>query len=130
MPAFDDAALRNAVKAKLAEKGEAPETTPDPERHEGWIGPGPYAAMIGGSGADLASTLYALKHTPGAVEANPLLSHGGDAGLVAGKVASTLGLAMLMKHLSKNHPTAAKVLGYGGGAALSGLAMHNMKVGK
>lgn len=128
MPVFDPAALRDAVKAKLAESREAPEAAPDPEKKEGGIGVGPYAALIGGSAADLGTTMQALKR-PGTYEANPLLS-GGTAEMMAVKGGSTLALAWAMHELAKTHPKAAKMLGYGGGAALGGLALHNMKQGK
>lgn len=102
-----------------------------PVAAQGPVGPAPYLVLTVGSGLDLASTLQALHTVPGAQEGNPLLSHGGDAGLIAGKVASTAALALVMNRIAaKGHPRAAKVLGYVAGAALTGLAMRNAQVGR
>jgi hypothetical protein len=91
----------------------------------------PYAALIAGSSVDLASTLYALHTTPGAHEANPLLAQGGTPGLIAGKLATTgLLVYMLTKIAHAGHPRAATVMGYIGGAALTGLAVRNARIGK
>ena len=93
------------------------------------VGIGPYAALVAGSSLDLATTLHALHTVPGAHEANPFLSHGGDAGLIAGKVASTAALLFVMRQIGlKGHPKAAQILGYVGGAALAGLGARNARV--
>jgi len=93
------------------------------------VGPTPYLVLTVGSGIDLATTLHALHTVPGAHEANPFLSHGGDAGLIAGKVASTAALLFVMRQIGlKGHPKAAQILGYVGGAALAGLGARNARV--
>ncbi len=89
----------------------------------------PAVALAVGSGLDLASTLYALHSTPGAVEGNPLLAQGGTPGLIGMKLGTTAGLIWAMTKIShQGHPTAAKVIGYVGGAVLSGVAVHNVRV--
>jgi hypothetical protein len=95
------------------------------------IGPAPYLVLTVGSGLDLATTLHALHTVPGAHEANPFLSHGGNTGLIVGKVVSTAALAFVMKQIAlKGHPRAARVLGYVSGIALTGLAARNSQVGR
>ncbi len=92
---------------------------------------GPSVALIAGSTLDLVSTLQALKTVPGAVEANPLLSHGGTAGLVVTKVALTAALVWSITHLThQGHSRVASVIGYAGGIVLSGIAVHNARVGQ
>jgi hypothetical protein len=60
-----------------------------------------------------------------------MLSHGGDAGLVAVKSVSTAAVGVLMSSLAKRgHPRAAKVLGYVVGGSLTVLAAHNYGVGR
>lgn len=127
MPTFGPEELRAAVMRKLSEEPVA-ETAAAPEKPTG-IGVAPYAALVGGSAADLGSTLSALGR--GAHEANPLLSHGGTPGLIAGKAVGTLALAWAMRALANHgHPTAAKAIGYGGGAAFGAAAAHNMTQGR
>jgi len=95
------------------------------------LGPAPYLVLTVGSSLDLATTLHALHTVPGAVEGNPLLNHGGDAGLIAGKVASTAALLFVMRQTAlKGHPKLASVIGYVGGAVLTGVAMRNAQVGR
>ena len=94
---------------------------------QGGVGVGPYAALAGGQIADILSTLHAKQN--GGVEGNPLLGEFG-AKDIALKGAMSLPMVLLMRHLGKSgHPTLAKALGYGAGAALGGVAAHNMTVG-
>lgn len=86
---------------------------------------GPQTALILGSSVDAASTLYALQN-PKAHEANPILAHGGTVGFLAGKVATTAGLTWAIQKMAPKHPKVAKVIGYGGGAVLGGLAARNV----
>ena len=65
----------------------------------------PSVALMSGSGADLIMTLHALHTIPGAREGNPLLSHGGDSGLIAGKLATTTALVFVLRTLTAHgHP--------------------------
>ena len=94
------------------------------------VGPAPYLVLTVGSGIDLATTLDAI-HTGRGTEANPFLSHGGDAGLIAVKSVSTAAVAVLMNSLAKRgHPRAAQVLGYVAGGALTVIAARNFQVGR
>jgi len=90
----------------------------------------PQVVLTIGSSLDAASTIYALRTNPNAKEANPILGQGGTAGLVVGKVATTSALVWIVGAMQKNHPVWAKVIGYGGGAALSGLAARNLSVAR
>ena len=91
----------------------------------------PYAVLLAGSAADLASTIYAIESTPGAHEANPLLSHGGTPGLIASKLALTAGLTLMVRTMETHgHPKFARSLAYVEGFALGGIAVHNARVGK
>jgi hypothetical protein len=94
------------------------------------IGAAPYVALTLGSSIDLATTLSGI-HSGRAQEGNPLLSHGGTPGLVGVKSASTLGLALAMRHFAKHgHPRAAKVIGYTVGIVLAGVGYRNAQVGR
>jgi len=94
------------------------------------LSPAPYLVLTVGSAVDLTTTLQAL-HSGRGQEGNPLLSHGGDAGLIAGKVASTAALLFVMRQIGlKGHPRIAAVIGYAGGAALAGLGARNAQVGR
>lgn len=142
MPIFSPDALRAAVQQRLAEPDAQaslvrqallsqldPAETPAPAARKG-IGLAPYLALAGGSLADGISTVQALKR-PGTYEANPFLSAGGTAGMVAVKAASTAAVVWAMRRLAaQGHPTAAKIIGYGGGAGYGALAAHNMGQGK
>lgn len=89
---------------------------------------GPQTALTLGSIADAASTVYALQTNSRAREANPLLAHGGTVGMLAGKSASTAWLVWVTGKLQAKHPRVAKIVGYGGGAALSALAARNVSL--
>lgn len=105
---------------------DAPYVQSAPPRHG--IGIAPYAALIGGNGADLATTLRALTSGAGH-EANPLMSTS-PVGITAQKAAGTAGLALLMHELAqRGHPKIAKAIGYLDGGAMAGLALHNAHVG-
>jgi hypothetical protein len=93
------------------------------------IGPWPYLALIGGNGADLATTLQAISSGRGK-EGNPVMAKMGPAGIAAMKVGGTAGIALLMKHLAKEHPDLAKWIGYLNGGAMGALAVRNATVGR
>lgn len=94
------------------------------------LGPAPYVVLALGSSVDLATTLDAI-HSGRGQEGNPLLSHGGDAGLIAVKVVSTAAVAVLMTSLAKRgHPRVATILGYVLGGGLTVLAARNARVGR
>lgn len=93
------------------------------------IGPAPYLAMIGGNAADLLTTVQALQSGRGR-EGNPVLKGMGPKGIAATKIGATAAIAILMRELAKKHPDMAKWLGYGDGAAMGALAVHNAKVGR
>jgi hypothetical protein len=103
----------------------APAPTPPTEKKKG-MGKGPYAALIAGNAADLASTVYALESGKGK-EANPVL--GQNPYVIAGaKVGATLTMAFLLKSLAKDHPKIAKALGYSVGGAMGALGARNIAV--
>ncbi len=109
MPLFDDVALRRQA---MLQRMNPPAQVEQAQSGAG-IGPGPYAALFGGQGADLATTLMAMRK-PGAREMNPL----GMGGVMAGKAGMMALMPWVMRKLAKGgHPTAAKLLGYGVGAA-------------
>lgn len=128
MPMFGPEELRAAVMRKLSEGGtQDPQPAAVPEKKG--IGIAPYVALAGGSIADAASTIAALKR-PGTMEANPLL-RGGAPEMLAVKGAGTAAVMWLMhKFAEQGHPTAAKAIGYGGGALFGGMGVRNMGVGK
>lgn len=130
MAAFDRASLQAALKAtpSISAGTIAGAQAAVPESHR--VGPGPYLALLGGEAADLGTTLSAIQSGRG-TEGNPLLAHGGTAGLVAGKAGTALLLAYLMHRLAADgHPTAAQSLGYIAGGSYGALAAHNAMVGK
>lgn len=125
MPAFDEAALKAAVLARLQQDRGDPATAQqaaEPEKKS--IGPGPYLAMIGGHLSDAVTTKLALRN-PNLVEGNPILNGFGPAG-IAMKSGSALLTALLMRKLAnEGHDRAAKLLGYGTGAGMGALAARN-----
>ncbi len=88
----------------------------------------PSLALIGGSTADLLTTLAALRTVSGAREANPLLAHGGTVGLVAVKAGVTGVLVYGLRRLAPRHPRWAQAIGFGGGAVLAGVAVRNARL--
>lgn len=89
----------------------------------------PQTVLTIASAADAASTVYALHANPRAREWNPALRMGGTPGLIAGKVVTTSALAWAIGKIAPTHPRLAKVIGYGGGAVLGGLAVNNVRLG-
>ncbi len=93
-------------------------------------GQAPYVAMTLGSSIDLATSLSAISSGLGK-EGNPVLAHGGTTALVGGKVATTAGLAVIMRKLAKEgHPRIAAIVGYSAGFALASLGARNARVGR
>lgn len=91
----------------------------------------PVVVLSVGSALDLATTVHALATVPGAVEGNPILSHGGTSALVGTKVALTAAVVVAITRLSKRgHPKAAQVLGYVGGFTFAAIAYRNSVVGR
>ena len=83
------------------------------------------AMLLGGNAADAASTIYALKR--GARETNPLYGEQPSVGkLLAIKGGTTAGAYLLSKLLAKDRPKLANGLAKGLGAALTGVAAHNV----
>jgi hypothetical protein len=122
---FDPAALRQALLS--LDQPAISQPAQQAEQSSG-IGLGPYAALFGGEGADIASTLIAKAR--GAQEGNPLLGNFG-AGAIAGKIGLSILAALALKHLAAaGHPAIAKALGYGSGAGLGAVAAHNLTVGQ
>lgn len=123
MAAFTPEQLRAALMQTMQAETHGKVETP-----EHGIGVGPYAALMGGEAADIGTTLAAKAR--GGKESNPLLGDFG-AGAIAGKVGTAAAMALLMRYLAGHgHPTLAKSLGYGSGAALGAVAAHNSQVGK
>lgn len=88
---------------------------------------GPYAAILGANAADIGTTIAAKNR--GAREANPVIGDS-DVRLLALKGLGTAGQIALLHELGKNHPTAAKLLGYGISALPAAAAIHNMRVNR
>lgn len=122
MPLDLSAASIANLQPQMAQVGQPSAISP-----EHGIGAGPYAAMVGGNAADLASTIYAIQSGRGA-EGNPTLKHLGLPGIAAAKVGGTVLTALLMKRLAVDHPTIAKALGYIEGGAYGLVAAHNLSV--
>ncbi len=97
----------------------------------------PYAAMVAGNVADLATTDACL-HRPGCSEKNAAAGSlldpsrpGVTPAFVAAKVGTTAALGGAMVYLQTHgHPTAAKVLGYVDASAMFGIAWHNSTVAR
>lgn len=81
------------------------------------------AAGLGGA-ADIISTNWGLRH--GDHEINPLLSSNPTKNAI-GQGLTDVGIQLLIHKLNKNHPTMAKILGYGDAAfGAGGTAMTLM----
>lgn len=94
------------------------------------IGRAPYLALVAGNSADLVTTLHAL-HSGRGKEGNAVMVSAGIPGLIAMKVAGTVGIAWAMKKVGADgHPKVAKALGYVAGIALAGVSYHNARVGR
>lgn len=105
---------------------QAPSAPAQPdEEHTGLL---PYLAMAGGQGADLATTLMALRD-PRLREGNPMFGNH-PAAIIGTKLAVPLAMAMAMRGLDKSdHDTASKLIGYlmgVGGAIPAALNVHTM----
>lgn len=86
-------------------------------------------ALAAGNGADGLSTIYALKH--GVREANPVFGRSPHPAKVAAiKGATTVAEWLMLKKLAKDHPKLANGLAKGIGAAMAGVAAHNVYQGR
>ena len=122
-PLFDRAALEPHIRRMVLQQEATASATPPLQ--EG-VGKWPHIAHAAGNLADGLSTYVALKN-PNNYEANPLLPNHGGA-VLAIKAASILPEALLMRLLAKKgHPTIAKALGYGLGAAGGAATVGNIK---
>ena len=124
---FSQASLQTALDETPGIKGLGSVNPPSPpeKKSVGWA---PYAALLGGQGADLFSTLHNFDR--GLVEANGIYGEGQPrAAVAATKGGIMLGMTLLMKHLAKTNPNAAKALGYIVGGAGAVPAIHNMMQG-
>lgn len=109
-----EALNRYALLAQMqGEGGQAP--AEEPQGAPKGLGVAPWLALIGGQGADAATT--AINYGRGLTESNPVYGKHPSLGKVlAVKGAETAGLAALMKMFQKTgHDKAAKVIGYMGG---------------
>lgn len=123
MPGPIELSMQKAIQAAL----DNPPPAQVRQKDEG-IGPFPYLVSAGGDVADLVTTLQAVNSGRGQ-EANPLFGRS-PGRIAATKAASTIGTLFLLKLLEKNHPTAAKWLGYGNGIGKGLIAVHSSQVGK
>lgn len=111
MPLTIDPGMLHREALLMQMDGDRDDAAPAPK--SSGIGAAPYVALFGGQGADLATTVAALRN-PNLKEGSPL----GTGGMVASKAAMLILLPLLMKKLAASgHPTAAKTIGYVGGAA-------------
>lgn len=121
MPIFDPASIDRYASTVTPDK---PQTTKDPNA----IGPWPYAAVAGGNIADIASSLYGLKH--GNTEANPVVGND-PINLLISKVASMIAQEWGVNQIAKSgHPKIATGLGYALGAVPAIVAAHNVSIAK
>ena len=111
---FSQEALQRAILNTPEAQEQAPQTQPSPALQQS-IGIAPYLALLGGQGADMASTAFNMNRGYG--ESNPAFGTNPSlAKILAMKAGLTGGIGLLMHHMAANgHPTAAKVLGYMGG---------------
>jgi hypothetical protein len=126
MPTFDPKSLHQAVEASLA-TSPAEASAPAPPRRG--VSKWAQLATLGGHAADAGSTIYALNH--GGLEGNPIYGEHPSMGKIAAVKGGSAALQMLLQHvIGKSSPTAANVMGFGTGAALGGVAAHNLSVAK
>jgi hypothetical protein len=118
---------------QLPSMATAPNTTaaswaPKPAPVKGHLDPLSIAALIGGQGMDVGSSIQQFGR--GNIETNPMYSWMGErpsAGLAAMKALQTALAVRAMKKLADSgHPTAAKMVGYLGGAAGAAAGIYNM----
>lgn len=83
----------------------------------------PMLAAAGGDAADILSTNWGLRH--GGHEINPLLSSNPTKNALE-QMAADAGIQFLIHKLNNNHPTLAKLLGYGDAAFGAGGTMMSL----
>lgn len=86
------------------------------------------ASMIAASVADAVTTERALRTTPGAYEANPLL-HGSAIQRETTKALTTAALVWGLSRVGDRHPRLATVLAWSAAGSLAALARHNAQIG-
>jgi hypothetical protein len=133
VPDAEDATDADPQVSQLPSMATAPNTSatswaPKPPPVKGHLDPLSIAALIGGQALDTGSSIQQFGR--GNVEANPMYSWMGErpsAGLTAMKALQTALAVRAMKKLADTgHPTAAKVVGYLGGAAGAAAGAYNM----
>lgn len=123
MPQFDSKALEALVAANLRE---SPPGISAPAPPKKGISKWAQLATLGGHTADAMSTIHALKH-PDVQELNPVYGNKPSTGKVLGVKGGSAAVQLLMQHLiGKKSPKLANFLGYGTGATLGGVAIHNL----
>jgi hypothetical protein len=94
------------------------------------IGPAPYLVLTIANSLDLATTLHAL-HSGRGKEGNPVMGAMGTPGLVVMKTGGAVFVGWAMKKIAHDgHPRVARTLGYVMGAAMVGVSLHNVRVGR
>ena len=122
---FSKAALDSLVAAEL-NKPRVEVSAPAPPPEKKGVSKWAQLATLAGHAADAASTIHALRQ-PGLREGNPIFGDNPSAGKIAGVKAGGAALQMLLQHyIGKRAPKATNIIGFGTGAALGGLAAHNM----
>jgi hypothetical protein len=85
--------------------------------------------VLGGQGADYASTISALSRCPGCTESNPIFRN--PTQLAAGKILVSSGVLYACHRLRKDgHGRAARVVAIVFGGVGVGMAIHNMRQGR
>jgi hypothetical protein len=132
-PDAKDATDTDAQLSQLPSMATAPNTSgtswaPRPAPVKGHLDPLSIAALVGGQALDVGSSIQQFGR--GNVESNPMYAWMGErpsAGLTAVKALQTALAVRAMKKLADSgHPTAAKVVGYLGGAAGAAAGAYNM----
>lgn len=85
----------------------------------------PLWVMVAGHAADLASTEYVM-HSGCCREVNPIMGASTTQRVIV-KSLGTVASAYLVHAIGRRHPRLAKVLGYGIGAAMTGVAVRNLQ---
>lgn len=120
---FSPEALRQVIEAMAAQPEQA-QTQPAPP---GTLSPLSLAMLLGGNGADAASTIYALRHD-GVKEANPVYgSHPSAAKVMAIKGLGTAAQWAVLKMLAKQHPKLANGIAKGIGIGTGAVAANNIR---
>lgn len=124
-PLFSPAAIeRYADPARLTQDAPAPA----PTMKKGGIGPWPYVASALGDGLDALTTVQAIRSGRGR-EANPILGRGLPMQMAV-KAAGSVGILWALRRIARDHPTLAKIIGYGNGIGKGALAVRNTQVGR